>query len=588
MAAPGFNDINSPLFIRQNKDDAASKKFITGVEDSSECAKEETAPEYRIMSLKMIIPPEGIKQNSTFDFEGEFEKVGETSSKRIVVDVKTTYKDNKEYDDIIAPNIEATFDNNKFKGTCKKFWFNDFFLKDSEKSTDATFNLQLIAKGKTVVNEFVSEIYTFPMATKIVILKLGHYDDNGVKNYPDRCKKGDTNYIEGDAVLKLQQNLIRFRLLVKGAADGDFGEKTHNAVLAFQDYAKKFERIKMKEGLVLKADRITFTGDIDGIVGDKTQKEIDLWYQQEYVRPVPTLYHKDYDENWVKNGKGKKGTEEFHQSTPVTDLQKNLKKVGVFQNGKDDGHFFDRTKAELIRFQEAAAKGEFAQADNTRVVLDNKLVDFQKGTACPNTIDFLNMLVGKGLKTIKGDSNIFPLKTGDCTNFKRNFGVKRSGGRIHAGCDLIAHVGAHIIAVADGEIKYYSNFYWQTYELVIDHNDFMVRYGEVQPPHDNQYGKSGPPKDVCNGLPDNLKPGMKVQKGQHIAYVGQLRKKVGENFINHEETMLHFELYKGTGKGEYLHLTDEHNKIYSFVAPRNYMRRLDLLNPTDFLEKIFE
>jgi hypothetical protein len=398
MASTNYNDINSPIFTRQKKDDAGPKKYITGVEDSPESTKEKPEPEYRIKSLNVIIPPEGIKQNSTFDFEGEMEKLGETCSKRIVVDVKTTYKDSKEYDDIIAPNIEVTFDNNKFKGICKKFWFNDFFLKDTEKAVDATFNLQLIAKGKTVEKEFLSEVYTFPMATKTVILKRGHYDDNGLKNYPDRCKKDGTNYIEGDAVLKLQQNLVRFRLLDKVATDGDFGENTENAVLAFQDYAKKPLRIKMKEGLVLKIDKITYNDEVDGIVGDKTQKEIDLWYQQEYVRPVPTLYFEDYDENWVQNGKGKKGTEEYHQSTPVTDLQKNLKKVGVFQKGNVDGHFFDKTKVELMRFQEAASKGEFLNTMDEIVTLAEKLTDFIQGVACPKTSDYLKVSIEKGLK----------------------------------------------------------------------------------------------------------------------------------------------------------------------------------------------
>jgi hypothetical protein len=145
----------------------------------------------------------------------------------------------------------------------------------------------------------------------------------------------------------------------------------------------------------------------------------------QYVRPVPTLYYEDYDENWVQNGKGKKGTEEYHQSTPVTDLQKNLKKVGVFQNGFDDGHFFDKTKVELMRFQEAASKGVFSQADNTRVVLDNKLAGFKKGTACPNTIDFLNMIVGRGLK-VPCDNDLFACK-GDKSEIVEEINIRLSG-----------------------------------------------------------------------------------------------------------------------------------------------------------------
>lgn len=165
--------------------------------------------------------------------------------------------------------------------------------------------------------------------------------------------------------------------------------------------------------------------------------------------------------------------------------------------------------------------------------------------------------------------------------------MKRDAGRIYAGCDLIASVGTPILAVANGVIKIYQNFYWQTYELVIDHGDFTVRYGEVQPPK-NKYGKASPPDKVCNGLPEGLDTGSTVSKGQTIAYVGQLRKQVGNSYVNHYETMLHFELYRGTIKDAYGLLTDTKNETnYLFIEPRKSLRRSDLDDPTDFLEKCF-
>lgn len=145
----------------------------------------------------------------------------------------------------------------------------------------------------------------------------------------------------------------------------------------------------------------------------------------------------------------------------------------------------------------------------------------------------------------------FPLKRRPKLSYKkgaRYFGAKRSNGRLHAGCDLIASPGTEIYAVADGVIGASYAFYSGTDALEVKHTGgFVVRYGEI------------------SGLAAGLKRGSKVTRGQLIAYVGQL---------NSGSSMLHFEMYSGSETGR---LTVRSNKPYQ--------RRSDLVDPTSHLDQ---
>lgn len=137
----------------------------------------------------------------------------------------------------------------------------------------------------------------------------------------------------------------------------------------------------------------------------------------------------------------------------------------------------------------------------------------------------------------------------------RWFGAKRSSGRKHAACDLIAKVGTPIYAVDDGVIlkKYY--FYHDTYALEVQHTNFLVRYGEID-----------------KKLPSGIKVGSTVKQGDVIAEVGQL---------SGGSSMLHFEMYKGTATGN---LTQRKNTTFDYVTGSGYQRRSDLLDPTPYLD----
>jgi hypothetical protein len=174
----------------------------------------------------------------------------------------------------------------------------------------------------------------------------------------------------------------------------------------------------------------------------------------------------------------------------------------------------------------------------------------------------------------------------------RMFGSSRSKGtRAHAGCDLYAPLGTHIYAVADGVIKNYYFYYWKTFALEVDHGEFSVIYGEVQPPEDPKtYGIIIKPevskfiqeleKNEKNGLPNNLKIGSSIKQGDHIAFVGQLYEYNGS--APFEYTMLHFEKYNNKATGPF---SQESNSTYiNNIVKKVYKRRKDLEDPTDFID----
>lgn len=146
---------------------------------------------------------------------------------------------------------------------------------------------------------------------------------------------------------------------------------------------------------------------------------------------------------------------------------------------------------------------------------------------------------------------LFPLHKIPSASWKeggRQFGSNRANGRKHAGCDLLVPVGTPVRAVVSGIIVAHQPFYDQTWYLVVDHDTFTVRYGEIQ-----------------KLLPAGLKVGRTVSAGQIIAHVGLL--------VSLRKSMLHFEMYAGTKTGP---LTVKKNKPYQ--------RRADLVDPTSYLD----
>lgn len=146
---------------------------------------------------------------------------------------------------------------------------------------------------------------------------------------------------------------------------------------------------------------------------------------------------------------------------------------------------------------------------------------------------------------------LFPLRKRPAHSHKeqgRQFGAFRSGGRLHAGCDLLAQEGTEVLAIDDGiVIQGPYLFYDVVYALEVKHDSgIVVRYGEI-----------------LQSVPLGISRGARVSRGQVIGYVG---------LMTSGSSMLHFEMYKGTASGE----------LTTGTGP--YRRRSDLMDPTPFLD----
>lgn len=146
----------------------------------------------------------------------------------------------------------------------------------------------------------------------------------------------------------------------------------------------------------------------------------------------------------------------------------------------------------------------------------------------------------------------FPTHARPTANYKsgqRKFKAGRSGGRLHAACDLYRKKNDVAQAVSGGKVirdRYY--FYQGTYALEVKHTDGkVVRYGEI-----------------TGTAASGTSSGATVQSGQTIGYIG----KVNSNCC---EPMLHFEMYSGNKSGA---LTTSGN---------SFQRRSDLIDPSAYL-----
>ncbi|MGE0420901.1 MAG: M23 family metallopeptidase [Reyranellaceae bacterium] len=153
------------------------------------------------------------------------------------------------------------------------------------------------------------------------------------------------------------------------------------------------------------------------------------------------------------------------------------------------------------------------------------------------------------------------------------FGADRKG-RLHAGCDLGAAHGTPVVAIEDGKVieRGTKPFIPGTplYAIAIKHNSgFVGRYTEI------------------NGIPDDLQKGSEVSGGQELGYTQQAGQKC----------MLHFELYRGDGKGslscptaklpkgkkpdQYTEAEAQAIRAAGYLPM--YQRRDDILDPREFL-----
>ncbi len=163
----------------------------------------------------------------------------------------------------------------------------------------------------------------------------------------------------------------------------------------------------------------------------------------------------------------------------------------------------------------------------------------------------------------------------------KQFRSWRGGGRWHAACDLAVPRGTPVLAICDGTVRQFGDFYEGTWALTVEHEHegyepFLVRYGEMLKPDDGGIAWSA---------------GDRIEGGQEIARVGQL---------DSGGHMLHFELYatnesvRATSlsianrlKGPPAQYTEEElEEIERRGWDPLFQRRRDLANPSQFLQAI--
>jgi murein DD-endopeptidase MepM/ murein hydrolase activator NlpD len=139
---------------------------------------------------------------------------------------------------------------------------------------------------------------------------------------------------------------------------------------------------------------------------------------------------------------------------------------------------------------------------------------------------------------------------------------------IHGACDLLAPAGTPIYAVEDGTIirgpyKFLvtcsKEHPKKTFAIDVVHRSFTARYGEI-----------------ALNLPKGVALNKPVKQGDVIAFVGD---QCGN-------AMLHFELFKDVDRQKEVLTVDGNDKDYLYVPVANYGRRNDLLDPTDFLDRL--
>ncbi len=144
----------------------------------------------------------------------------------------------------------------------------------------------------------------------------------------------------------------------------------------------------------------------------------------------------------------------------------------------------------------------------------------------PAMLDHNSTSDPKEVFPVKGITNLGEIKT-----WTRSFGFVRSLTRLHAGVDIYGSCAnkQDVVSMVKGEVLSVSDFYGQTHQVTIKHENYTVRYGELDP---------------ASIQAANISVGTKVKAGQKIGTLGQL-------IINgrvHKTCMLHVEIYeKGTG-----------------------------------------
>ncbi len=281
--------------------------------------------------------------------------------------------------------------------------------------------------------------------------------------------------------------------------------------------------------------------------------ESDVYMVQRLLRGAASrLSDKDYDPG---EPDGVVGSKTLGAIREFQDRFMNWPDVVISPNGRTIRELSEFSVWALLRQMNLFPFGHDEPAPAARGTLGPPDPETRKGSGKANEIARTN------------PGGCFPIPqmpTRDITTGARYFGAPRTKDgryRKHAGVDLICKVGTPVFAVADGVVKTpIRHFYRSTGEFAIDHGDFWVRYCEIAIKASKALGLD--------------EPGTEVKKGQLIGFIGIMK----------SSSMLHFEMYSGEESGTLaLHA---HRKPYTKkLKDASFMRRRDLINPTDCLKQ---
>ena len=236
-----------------------------GLDDDGCAAEKKQEPQVRLSDPRFIKPVGGYRPGKPCRLSVRVEPLVEKPRKRVLFDVYSSYNGRPEIREYVRLSgfIEASGD---AVAEMKYLPLNEHYANDREKPPDAAYGIRFEAYHAAGGAPVSSETLRLPCPEEpLPDLRRGHYDDTGAQRY-GKPREGE-DYVPGEAVKALQQDLSTLRFLPKGPADGFFGDTTDAAVREFQEYAIAAFRLPLGKGKLITTDSRLAQSSPDGIVG---------------------------------------------------------------------------------------------------------------------------------------------------------------------------------------------------------------------------------------------------------------------------------------------------------------------------------
>lgn len=240
--------------------------------------------EVQLLEGKWLPGEEGFQFNKKCKAQVKAKFLKETCRRKVTLSTSVEYEGEEE--DLVQ-QVEAELNDDGIAEGEVMLYYGDKYSDALREKPDAKCYYKFKATHNTAKNEVESENLEMPQSQEEQVdLKKGNYDDKGVESYNTKKVDGE-GYVKGFKVKELQENFEKVGVKNVGKVDGDFGDKTEKAVIAFQKAAKEKSR-KQKDGTIAEAE-ITFEGKPNGVFDSATSTEIKMWIEKGYLIPGPEI-----------------------------------------------------------------------------------------------------------------------------------------------------------------------------------------------------------------------------------------------------------------------------------------------------------